>query len=123
MRARADLLGLLAARAQEGTAVLFSTHQLQEVEEHCSTVSILHRGRVIETGAIADLIGRHGSAHVEIATAGRTVVRPGEDVLAALASMPPDAPIDSVEVIRPSLRAVFGALTEHHMGDTGELER
>lgn len=122
LRARADLLALLTARAEEGTAVLLSTHHLQEVEEHCATVSILHRGRIIETGAIPDLVGRHGAARVEIATAGRTVVRSGEDVLAALASMPADAAIDSVKVIRPSLRAVFGALTELHMGNTGELE-
>ncbi len=122
MHARADLLNLLAARANEGTAVLLSTHHLQEVEEHCATVTILHRGRVIETGAITDLVSRHGAVHVEIATSGGTVVRPGENVPAALASMPVDAPIDSVRVIRPSLQAVFGALTEQHVGSAGELE-
>jgi ABC-2 type transport system ATP-binding protein len=46
---------VLEALAQEGAAILFSSHDLESVEEVCRTVSILDHGNVIFSGAIDDL--------------------------------------------------------------------
>jgi ABC-2 type transport system ATP-binding protein len=46
---------LLAERAAGGAAVLFSSHQLDMVEELCRDVVIVHEGRVIATGPVERL--------------------------------------------------------------------
>ncbi len=49
------LKDVLAARAVEGATVLFSTHILEIAENICDAVAIIHQGRVIATGTIAEL--------------------------------------------------------------------
>jgi ABC-2 type transport system ATP-binding protein len=46
---------ILAERARAGVTVLFSSHQLDLVEHICEAVAIIHRGRVVTQGAVADL--------------------------------------------------------------------
>jgi ABC-2 type transport system ATP-binding protein len=41
---------------ERGVAVLLSTHLLNEVEENCSHVMILNRGRVIADGTVAEVV-------------------------------------------------------------------
>jgi ABC-2 type transport system ATP-binding protein len=41
--------------AERGVTVLFSTHILSDIERVCERVAILHRGRLVASGAIADL--------------------------------------------------------------------
>jgi ABC-2 type transport system ATP-binding protein len=50
-----DMTEILAERAQAGVTVLFSSHQLDLVEHICEAVAIIHRGRVVAQGAVADL--------------------------------------------------------------------
>jgi ABC-2 type transport system ATP-binding protein len=47
--------GVLADYAASGRTVLVSSHLLAEVEQTCSHVVVMHRGRVVLTGAMADL--------------------------------------------------------------------
>jgi ABC-2 type transport system ATP-binding protein len=42
--------------ADRGVAVLLSTHLLAEVEETCSRVLILNRGRMVAEGTVADIV-------------------------------------------------------------------
>jgi ABC-2 type transport system ATP-binding protein len=52
------LKDILAARARDGATVLFSTHILEIAENICDAVAIIHRGRVVETGSVAELRSR-----------------------------------------------------------------
>jgi ABC-2 type transport system ATP-binding protein len=45
----------LRERAEEGAAVLFSSHQLDVVEDLCEDVVIVHRGRVVAEGDVQEL--------------------------------------------------------------------
>jgi ABC-2 type transport system ATP-binding protein len=49
------LRGLLRLLADQGRTVLVSSHQLNEVEEIADRVVILNRGRLVRSGAIAEL--------------------------------------------------------------------
>jgi sodium transport system ATP-binding protein len=53
------LEAIVAARAA-GKAVLFSTHVMSEAEYLCDRVLLLHRGRIIDEGTIAELCARAG---------------------------------------------------------------
>ncbi|MGV9560220.1 ABC transporter ATP-binding protein [Streptomyces sp. NPDC003401] len=45
----------VAEERERGRTVLLSSHILSEVEELCDRVSIIRRGRTVETGSLADL--------------------------------------------------------------------
>jgi ABC-2 type transport system ATP-binding protein len=53
----ADLLfrTFLQTLAREGRAILFSSHRLDVVEKVCERVVILHHGKVVADGRVADL--------------------------------------------------------------------
>ena len=57
------ILALVRRMADEhGSTILLSTHLLAEVEEVCSQVLILNRGRVAASGTVADIAGRAAAA-------------------------------------------------------------
>ena len=63
-----DLAGVLAERAAAGATVLFSSHQLDLVEDLCESVAIINRGRLVASGAVRDLIrGEQPRLVVEVA--------------------------------------------------------
>ena len=50
-----DMSGILAERAAAGVTVLFSSHQLDLVAGICEAVAIIHHGRLVVSGLVADL--------------------------------------------------------------------
>lgn len=64
---RREVRDLIRALRDRGTAVLLNSHLLGEVELVCDEVVILHRGRVVHSGALADVAS---SAEVRV-TLGR----------------------------------------------------
>ncbi|GAA0386623.1 ATP-binding cassette domain-containing protein [Microbispora corallina] len=49
-----------AVRAETGMTVLVTTHAMQEADEHCERVALMHRGRVRAVGSPAALKGALG---------------------------------------------------------------
>jgi ABC-2 type transport system ATP-binding protein len=50
-----DMSAILAERAEAGVTVLFSSHQLDLVEGICEEVAIIHHGRLVVAGPVAEL--------------------------------------------------------------------
>jgi ABC-2 type transport system ATP-binding protein len=46
----------IAARARAGTAVILSSHLLQLVEELCTKLLVIHRGRCVAYGSFAEIV-------------------------------------------------------------------
>ncbi len=59
------MAGVLADLASRGTAILFSSHQLDVVEDLCREVVIMHHGRVVLEGAIDELRAASDTRYVE----------------------------------------------------------
>jgi ABC-2 type transport system ATP-binding protein len=51
----ADMAGMLAESAANGATVLFSSHQLDLVEDLCEDVVIINGGHIVASGDLADL--------------------------------------------------------------------
>ncbi|HET7648160.1 MAG TPA: ATP-binding cassette domain-containing protein [Gaiellaceae bacterium] len=64
------LVELLRAEAARGAAVLFSSHQLELVEDLCEEVAIVARGRVVASGSVAELRARAGRVRIDLEVAG-----------------------------------------------------
>ena len=72
------LADVLAERAQRGATVVFSSHQLDLVEDLCEDVVIIHQGRVVQTGAVEAIKDASPVRHLEIELAdGLTPVLEG----------------------------------------------
>jgi ABC-2 type transport system ATP-binding protein len=51
----------IAAAAARGATVLFSSHQLSEIERVCTHAAVMRGGRLIAFGSVAELRGAHAS--------------------------------------------------------------
>jgi len=49
-----------------GTTILLSSHLLSEVEHTCSHVVVLHRGRLMQSGTVAEVTASVASAYLEV---------------------------------------------------------
>ncbi len=60
------LRGVLARYAAAGRTVVVSSHLLAEVEQTCSHVVVMHRGRVVLAGAVPELLAVPAAVLVEV---------------------------------------------------------
>jgi ABC-2 type transport system ATP-binding protein len=68
----ATMADVLRERAIAGVGVVFSSHQLDLVEDVCEDVVIIARGRIAAAGAIGELRTASGRRHLDIEVAGAT---------------------------------------------------
>jgi ABC-2 type transport system ATP-binding protein len=125
---RGHILELVRELAAGGSAVLYSTHYLTEVETLGSNAAFLDHGRVIARGAVRELIAAHAEPVVELvfegdvppipvrgaAVDGQRVRIPAPDPAATLVEVIPQVPpgaLSAVEIVRPSLESVYLTLT------------
>jgi ABC-2 type transport system ATP-binding protein len=126
---RQHILNLVRQIAAEGSAVLYSTHYLQEVETLGATVALLDLGQVIARGPVDDLIHAHavpvvdltfdgevpdvsadGRATVEGNTLRITTLDPAETIARVIPQIPSGS-LASIQIVRPDLEAAYLALT------------
>ncbi|HEX6208014.1 MAG TPA: ABC transporter ATP-binding protein [Actinomycetota bacterium] len=137
---RGHILDLVRRLAAGGSAVLYSTHYLQEVEDLGATVVLLDGGRVIARGGAAELTAAHATTELELIFEGEVpalgldgsaIVEgsrlrvPVQDPAATLATLIPRVPsgrLRSVEIVRPDLEAVYLALTGRRYEEADEEE-
>jgi ABC-2 type transport system ATP-binding protein len=66
----ATMTEVIHDRAVAGVGVVFSSHQLDLVEDVCEDVVIIARGRIVAAGAIDELKARSGRRHLEVEVVG-----------------------------------------------------
>jgi ABC-2 type transport system ATP-binding protein len=128
-----EVRGLVESLAHDGTTVLLSSHLLSEVDQVCTHVGVMHVGRLVSQGTIADLRAA-AAPRVHVRTScpddaaavlrrlgvGGVTVHSGE-VVADLGSSEPeellralvrdDVPVREFRVDTADLEDVFVALT------------
>ena len=92
---RYDVRRVIHALRERGVAVFLNSHLLTEVERVCDRVAIVHRGAIVATGAISDLVGE---AAVRIRVSGLDAA--GRGSLKAFGRMSEDGEWLRVEGLR-----------------------
>ena len=131
-QSRARFWEMLRELQQQGTALLLTTHQLDEAQQLCERIVVIDHGRTIAAGTFAQLVERTlGRArHVAITLRNATALALGADVeidgnrlhtrmdevavaLPVLLAQLREggAEIEDLRVEAPTLQAVFLALT------------
>lgn len=131
-----DVRRLIGELAAEGVTVFLSTHMLSEAEQLCTELAVINRGRVVASGAAADLFDVRQQLWVRFATdrdrdagmaalagtglaatpdGGLACAIDGETDGARVIRLLTDAGIYPAEVAvrRPSLEQLYVELTGH----------
>ena len=145
-QSRNAILENVEALRGEGSAVLYTTHYMEEAERLCDRVGIIDQGRLIAEGTRRELVAQVGERdRIELAASGdliglaaackRTldgvdeatvvagglhlVARDGRRLLPKLLELAETAGVEvtSVEVVEPDLEAVFLHLTGKALRD------
>jgi ABC-2 type transport system ATP-binding protein len=61
-----EIRELITRLSTHGATVLLSSHHLNEVEQVCSHVLVMNRGRLVADGTVSDLVGAAGLVYVEV---------------------------------------------------------
>ncbi len=137
-QARANILEFVRALRDSGTAILYTTHYLEEAETLCSRIGVIDHGKLLAEGTLTELRERLGDDQIYTVEGAFADVRPEtwpgfaqafrvlqhNDRQIAVAAIqgqtPPDAirallalpvRIDNVALKRPTLNDVFLHLT------------
>jgi ABC-2 type transport system ATP-binding protein len=135
----ANLQRIIVEQVDAGVAVVFSSHQLELVQDLCEDVSIIARGRTIAEGTVQDLRAASTERIVDVGFEDRTIqwmparsdVRaircsPGRTVFAVPAGTRPGVIMDaasavgalsSISYAPPSLDEVFIELVDSSLPD------
>lgn len=92
--AHAELRDIVASLKYEGKTVFLSSHQLADVEMICSRVAIIHRGKLLRTGTIKELIS---GERTEITVQGKELQN---GMLAKLQAIVPEVHMDGEDTLR-----------------------
>lgn len=57
-QARQNILEFVGSLVKEGTAILYTTHYLEEAETLCNRIGIIDKGRLLAEGSLAELQSR-----------------------------------------------------------------
>ena len=119
---------LLQELAAEGKAILLSTHQMGEAEKLCDEIVLVHEGKVVRAGSLADVKASGGRDAIQVEFEGdaeflaglpgvtsaridtnRAELRlaPGADPQEILRAAVPRLRLLRFEVVAPSLEEVF----------------
>ncbi len=56
VQAKVSILEIIRDVGRQGTSVIFTTHQLAEVEQTCTRIAIMDKGAILAQGTLAELI-------------------------------------------------------------------
>jgi ABC-2 type transport system ATP-binding protein len=66
----ATMSGVLREQAERGIGVIFSSHQLDLVEDVCEDVAMIDAGRIVSAGRIEELKASSGRRHLDVEVVG-----------------------------------------------------
>jgi ABC-2 type transport system ATP-binding protein len=113
---------------QQGKAVIFSTHQMEQAERLSDTICLINRGKVVLGGSVRDVKQRYGknSLHVEFdgngsflsslpgvhrailfERAAELELASGTSVRTLIAAINERVDVRKVEILEPSLQSIF----------------
>jgi ABC-2 type transport system ATP-binding protein len=61
---------IIQEKRDEGKTILFSTHQMEQVERLCSNICLINQGKIILSGALDDIRHSHSSDAVNVKFTG-----------------------------------------------------
>ena len=113
-----EFLGMIRTLKADGTAVLLSSHHLDQVQSVCDRVALFNRGRIALTGTVTDLAGQvlGGGFVIEIEARGPRLAE-------LLATLPGVVRVEAAgpDLYRVSCQSDLRAELAHHLAGDAAL--
>jgi ABC-2 type transport system ATP-binding protein len=131
--ARRAILDAVRELANKGTAVVYTTHYLTELEDLDASVAVLHEGTIAVQGPVRRIVDDHASTELLLTTTGARPDLPGweaapapgmglrwratstrsatAELADALGRIGPDTSVDDIDVRRASLESAYLSIT------------
>ena len=141
LKSRAGILSVVRGMAGAGTAVVYTTHYLAELEQLDARIAILAEGRIVEQGSIAEIVARHAANCITLSfdhdapplagwQADGNSLRmslctgvPAAVVAQALASLGSNAEgLCGVDIAKPSLESAYLHVTGHSLMEVDRVD-
>jgi len=140
-QSRNHIFATVRALRDEGMAIVYTSHYMEEVEALCDRIAIIDRGAIVATGTVAELVAQHAGRGLELELAGepgvleaaiarasehaelrrdgaRLHVSPHRDLAPVIAALEEaGATIARIESREATLETAFLALTGHALRD------
>lgn len=121
-QSRNNILDMVRSLAKTGTAIIYTTHYMEEAQKLCDRVGIIDKGRLLCVGTVDELVRSHG---------GRSIVRidrgdkrervetdaPVREIARVLSGTDGGDPVTGVHIDQPNLESVFLGLTGRSLRD------
>lgn len=65
---RRFILDTVAELVEQGITVIYTSHYLQEIEQLCQNLVVLHRGNMVYEGKVKDILHQHGQVGLSLQT-------------------------------------------------------
>ena len=62
---------IIQEKQDEGKTIIFSTHQMEQVERLCNNICLIDRGTIVVEGSLEDIRKKHSSDSVEVRFSGK----------------------------------------------------
>ena len=62
---------IIQEKQDEGKTIIFSTHQMEQVERLCNNICLINQGQIVIEGALKDIRKKHTSDAVEVRFSGK----------------------------------------------------
>jgi ABC-2 type transport system ATP-binding protein len=125
---RGQILAAVRRLAEDGCAIVYTSHYLPEIEDLGASVAVIEDGRIIARSPLAELVARHGSPAVRLTFDGPAPALDGFVVEGSVATLLTPDPgraaarilsqlngstdrLRGVDIVQPSLEAAYLALT------------
>jgi ABC-2 type transport system ATP-binding protein len=107
---------MIRALRSLGRTILLTTHYIEEAQQLADRVAVLREGRIVASGAPAELTGRTPTTEIRYRRNGREVVLSTEEPTRVLheltaQALADGAELEGLEVRRPTLEEIYLSLT------------
>ena len=65
------LKDIIKEKQDEGKTIIFSTHQMEQVERLCNNICLINKGKIILEGSLKDIRESHSSKTIEVRFSGK----------------------------------------------------
>lgn len=118
-QSRNNIIEMVQSLARGGTAILYTTHYMEEAARLCDRVGIMDKGKILACGTVQDLVARFGGESLVTIRRGdaEDVQRTGDPVAVIQRALSAQGDVSSVRIDPPDLEMVFLSLTGRTLRD------
>lgn len=100
---------------KDGTTVVLSTHQMEQVEKLCHSIALINKGQIVLRGDVAKIRGDYGSRAVQVEYSDGASLAP--ETFSDLAEQAMIHPNEARFFLRPTAHSgmILKRLLEHHV--------